>query len=688
MIINHSRTSSTVMFLKGGFGMHALRLVAVLSCFQTLEALGETKVWIGDDSINLWQTPSNWSGGTVPNSGDDVIIYDFAIITSMGSVTINNLTIFSSTFLVGLSGGVTAVQGTFTSSGGYFEVRGIGMTLDLLGPVHVAGSFVVDSGAVVRAPWLRSYHPGGYGNQWWVGTGSVLDLSGLTNIVGSDVSGYPNSFDTQGGKLLMSNLVTSTMNVAISAVGTGSVVDLSSLERHTGGRLDFQTGNDATVLLPRLATAHGMFVAAQNCSLDLPSLTNFDNSILWVQEEAVVRLPALHSYVVATNDPRMAWGVAGVLDMPALTNIAGVLDLYVSGGGHVLLTNLVTWSDQLSVLAYEAGSIVDLSALRHNFAEDSWLSLWAWDGSTIVAPHLATGANVNVSAGGTNTSVILTSVTNFDGGTLSAGDGAIVTLPALSGYNTGHAVNWLVSGPGSVLDLPVLTQVIGPSCCTLNLRAHNGGELRLPNVATIQDGSASVISDGTNSLVDLSKLSGFVVRSGAGELIATNGGTLLLNEQALLLGNVALSIGAGHPFLPAVLAASPTLTLFGNAWDSYAVEKRDTSSTDGPWALASRVPLTSTSQALASSVPPDTNFRVVEFVADPPLLDLWRVGSGGVKLVLFGANKNYRVESTGNLADPITWTTESHVSMTNSFRIFPSNPTTEPARFYRTTQEE
>ena len=147
-----------------------------------------------------------------------------------------------------------------------------------------------------------------------------------------------------------------------------------------------------------------------------------------------------------------------------------------------------------------------------------------------------------------------------------------------------------------------------------------------------------------------------------------------------------MNIPPGNPVLPPTLIASPTLTLYGKAWHSYWVERRDTSVPGSSWVFAARVPLTSSFQAFAPAPPPNTAFRVFEFVADPPILELWPQPGQQVQLVLYGAPaKTFELQTTNTLPKlPTTWSFyETTGTMTNSFRIFPPFTPSNPRLFYR-----
>jgi hypothetical protein len=182
-------------------------------------------------------------------------------------------------------------------------------------------------------------------------------------------------------------------------------------------------------------------------------------------------------------------------------------------------------------------------------------------------------------------------------------------------------------------------------------------------------------------------LSAFVLETGQGSLTAQNGGTILFNNTAFLLANVAISIPAGNPVLPPVLVASQTLTLYGIPWHSYRVEEWNALQPGSP-VTTFLVPLTNSFQAFATAPQPNTAFLVADFVANPSILQISLVSEADVQLVLYGlTNATYTVQSTTNLRPRVNWTPVTVAAMTNAFRILPETPTLPPVQFFRAQQQ-
>src|SRR5678809_514072 len=96
------------------------------------------------------------------------------------------------------------------------------------------------------------------GANWIVmGSNSVLNLSGLTNIMGAECT-FPEIQVTDGGRLQAVNLATITAGpLTFLADGPGSVIDFSGLRICAGKPnyvVELVTRNGGSILAPVLAT--------------------------------------------------------------------------------------------------------------------------------------------------------------------------------------------------------------------------------------------------------------------------------------------------------------------------------------------------------------------------------------------------------------------------------------------------
>jgi hypothetical protein len=532
----------------------------------------------------------------------------------------------------------------------------------------------------------------------------------------------------------------------VLAQGTNSVVNLPALTSFDGydgyyGLSSLQVIGGGTILAGQLGIAtevtfflgggtfnlnavtnlSGSTLMLTNGSVTLSNVVDIDNTSLYVSGGAMLSLPAVGSYNQNNGSYSTVFEASGpgsVLTLAGLTNVTGLtgntfgaypLQIEALTGGQVNLNALASFaSGENEVLASGTNSLVNLPALTSFYGYDGYYgssSLQPIGTGTILAGQLGVATGVTFFLGGgtlspnavtnfsgstltmTNGSVTLSNK-DIDGANLNVSGGAVLALTGAVSFQAGCAnILWQASGAGSVLELPALTNLQGAICGdTLNIEALSGGQVLLGNLQTIVNDSVAFLSDNTGSLINLSSLSAFVLQNGQGSLTAENGGTILFNNQAFLLANVAINIPPGNPILPATLVASDTLALYGTPWHSYQVEEWNNLTPGSPVTVL-LVPLTNSFEAIAAAPPPNTTFLVTDFMANPPILQLGLTPDNQVQLVLFGlTNATYQIQSTTNLRAPITWTPGSVAVMTNAFRIFPETPPIG-AQFYRAKQE-
>jgi hypothetical protein len=154
------------------------------------------------------------------------------------------------------------------------------------------------------------------------------------------------------------------------------------------------------------------------------------------------------------------------------------------------------------------------------------------------------------------------------------------------------------------------------------------------------------------------------------------------NTVGLPMGNASGQSGrmviiGREPLLEATLSAGSQrqLTLYGNPNSSYAIGSRTnlTGLALQPgatnWPVAWRVPMTNLWQTFAPDQnPPQLYYQAWEFFADPPILDLRRVGAANLQLLIYGrAGTNYVIEGATNLLSP-SWQPVGPLQLTNSFQ--------------------
>ena len=167
------------------------------------------KTWTGAGANELWNTAANWSGGTIPVTGDD-IVFDGVAANGKKNCTLNVTTSFASINFTGYTNtGVAPFNGTFTFSS----------SLNMTGAVTLgAGTTYLTSGTV---------------------TSFALSVSGTSSL-------------TSNGKILPVNLTTGigTFTIIGNADFAGNLNTASSvhnIKAATGTSVDLRIGGNITL---------------------------------------------------------------------------------------------------------------------------------------------------------------------------------------------------------------------------------------------------------------------------------------------------------------------------------------------------------------------------------------------------------------------------------------------------------
>ena len=407
-------------------------------------AYGADVSWTGPEN-GQWHVGDNWSGGTVPEPGDNVSI-------SSANVTVSD---------------VRQIDGSFTlSSGALFTVAGEGASFTATGATTIDnGRLSVGGGALLDLSQATSYS--------WTeceagqiifvsGANSVLDLSGVVTLsvdVPSCEDVTETIFVSTGGLVDFASLETISapgeqkffFNLVLA--GSISAPNLTSIAGGDDGSLlatSFIIGLDVDLVLPSLESlsnttitvAGGLFTAdavteanfclfspAGDNSLSLDGLETMTGGGLTVPKLAVVE---------GTEDPTSFAG-AGVisLDAPLLTSARNVAFVVTSVAGEASVLDLsalrtYTWDiceGGVPFTAGGSGALLDVSGLQtYSVTNAGCLGLGyvtgATGGSEIDLSGLTTitaplGQFVSFLAGGTGTVIDLSSLVNFNPATVT-----------------------------------------------------------------------------------------------------------------------------------------------------------------------------------------------------------------------------------------------------------------------------
>lgn len=210
---------------------------------------------------------------------------------------------------------------------------------------------------------------------------------------------------------------------------------------------------------------------------------------------------------------------------------------------------------------------------------------------------------------------------------------------------------------------------------TLSFRAANGSSISGPGAAV------------TLSFVSTNHSSAFVpVRPAA--IVARKADQSALPLQFATAGRMVL-VG-NEPLVEATIEATGRkLTLYGRPWASFEIQGSSGVGAGAQWNLVARVPMTNMVYSLENLNSNERThfFRALEFVADPPLLELASTGPGASNLRVFGRLGNtYSVQYTTNLSGVVQWNPLLNYTLTNSFGNIANLETTNKIRVYRVTR--
>jgi hypothetical protein len=518
-------------------------------------------VWNGNGDGTSWSDPQNWVGNQVPGTANSATITSgngttvlISSVISVQSVQCNKALTISNGSLTVMSG-TSALGGAVTvSDGSALVATGSGTILSVSGPGNITGaSLYASGGAELLTPGVVSYQPPVVCETvvWQAtGTGSLLDLSFLTNVTGNITCSQLTVQALNGGEVSLSHVkadLGGTMSV--QSDGSNSLVDLSSLSTN-GGTLGLEASGGGDVVVPQLATSGNLTVSAgAGGSVSTGQFTNITGASFYASGGVALLLPGVVNYQPPAVCETIVWQATGAgseVSLPALTNVTGntacsQLTVQALNGGTVFLSQIkADLGGTMSVQADGTNSLVDLSLLATNLGTLSFEAT----GGGVLAPQLRASGNLIVTLG-SGGAIPTAQFTNITGASFYAIGGARLSLPGVVSYQPPavcETIVWQATGAGSLVSLSALTNVTGNSTCSqLTVQSLNGGEVLLNHAQAIPGGAMSVQADGTNSVVDLSMLA---ANAGTLSLEASSGGSVL----APLLANggtINLTLGAG-----------------------------------------------------------------------------------------------------------------------------------------------
>lgn len=525
--------------------VHALLCVGFLLLFGMPARVDAqvTNRWTGTGDGTTWNLASNWQLGRVPTT-TDIAVIDLdgtnTVVRIVGvSAAVRSLT---STATLVLEGGELAVsQGTNHLTGPlHASLSAIGATGDGTRLVATNTTTLIGTslnavgGAILRLTGARRFIGGDQRNVTIVARnpGSAVELPNV-----SELEGTTGRFQTltvnalNGGWIQLGSVpVVEIGYTSFAADGTGSLIDLGALERMTGGELFVRGGGLLlTPILQRLELT-SVTVDGIDSALDVTLVDALPGSSVRVAAGAELEFPGVTA--LAGGEPNSNLTVTGAgseLRFPIVTTLAGAtgrfsrFDIQALAGGALRLPLLTAVTgDKTAFLAEGSGALLQIPAL----AELHFNTLEARSGAHLECPALATVQNASLVVRGATTRLPVAQITDADGSSLQAFDGAVVRFTGLTQYDALDLGNvfLVASGTGSELHFPVLPNLRGARArfAGLFLQAGPGGLLRLPLLAAVTDGVVGFQSEGSNSRLELPAITALEGPS----LEARSGGTI------------------------------------------------------------------------------------------------------------------------------------------------------------------
>ena len=487
----------------------------------TFDVRGD-KTWISDTS-GFWNDPTKWSGGTVPQSGDFVVI-DRPAANVVVTVRFNDsapLSQLRSEELVDVYSTLT-VQGPATlngglrlSSGGRFSILGDATvsSLDITaanaqlrgtGRITVQGNTTL-TGGIISGPALVL----GTSTQWMSGNVGLLSGATITNPVGGVWTIGANA--TLGGTLAtLANLGT------IRKVGSSST-QLSGRFDHSG-TVDVQEGTltfAGTTGLP--GSVSGSFIGAPNSVMTFSNYTSGASSS--VVSQGTVR--------VSNVD------ISGAFSANQLTSFGSGGGIFRSAAGPFSTLRLESNSFALEfrdptpvtvgILQFEGGFLQGTLPATINADSVVWNrgglgTTGFFEGTLNIAGQTTiSDSSVLTSVYGAGTVRLGTQTTLADGASLAMSNGAR-----------------LINPPGGVIDLIGTGTFTGAGGATS--RIENSGTIRKSGAGLANLSNASLNNSG---LVDLQ--AGSLYLSGGG----TSSGTFASSPATTLRFSGATTFASG-----------------------------------------------------------------------------------------------------------------------------------------------
>jgi hypothetical protein len=541
----------------------ALRLLGILM-LSLATVLGGTVSWTGGGGDSLWTNPANWSGGRLPEAGDDVVINSpgaLTVVLESGwqrakSVRCENSLSITGGYLA-LRQGASWVRGTFVLEAGRLLVAEEGTSFIATGMTRYEGGYLeANGGATVDLPELKSISDASSNVHLTASdAGSELRLPEVTTAT---IEGNMSLWVWDGGQIQLPKLATLLGGVDAYAEGQDSRIDLSGFSGELGGGSQsyLEARSDGTIHIPNVTRLDrvnltikgtGQIPLAQvtalrrggltldDSSRSLPGLADVTGSHLEARNGANLGLTGV-TQLASTSQGFLAlsaWDPDSVLSLPNVTRavLSAEQTLWIEAnqGGRVELPKLTGLEGGFSIYADGDESVIDLSGFRGVFTGGTQTGyIESRDGSAVMIPNVSAIERVRVRIRGSGhiplgqltglrdgeleldeATLALPGLTDISGSSLKVLNGAKLTLAGVTqwtylahGYPRAAA-----AGGGSVLSLPNLTHASLPMGGVLMFDSEDGGWIQVGKLASLE-GNIDAYANGEGSRIDLSGFKG------------------------------------------------------------------------------------------------------------------------------------------------------------------------------------
>ena len=513
----------------------------------------EFKTWIGGGANNHWTTAANWTGGSAPQAGDNLVfpsgvasfssVNDFPSSTSFESITISgggySLTGNGISLFAGILEEVASGQDNSVSipikllgSQGFHTTGGPSRRLTFHGGIDTNGNILT----------LEGTGPCNFDGEPIVGTGRITRIAAGQSVFSANNT-YSGITTVSGGTLIINGVqptsAVSVFNATLAGEGTTGSITVAGGQLAPGDVHPILTVNGNVTLTAThfVVNVVGDGTNRQFTSLNVTGAVDVGNAVLNLS--APSPLPAGNNFIIINNAGGGA--VSGTFnDMPEGSSIIAngqrfVINYHAGDGNDVALhiPATRTWSGAGTTNSWSEGA--------------NWVGGVApVPGDDLVFPSGAARktASTNDFANGTT----FNSISLTDGGYSLLGNGIRLTsgiVDSVGNSNQGIFFSSITVGSGQTFS------ELGPATLSITSPLDtNSRNLTL-------DGGAGVIS-----------LRGII--SGNGNLIINGTGivdTFLGNQTSTLVGNTVINSGSYFlgrlPNSPITLHGG-TLTTFGN----------------------------------------------------------------------------------------------------------------------------